>query len=128
MLIPTIINNIILIFSYMKWAWSFLLQQSFYQSSFSHGVRRSACNAMDISDECAVCLCNIEDEDEISELKCGHIFHGVCLDRWIGYGRWTCPLCRNHLSLFPGSDFDRQVLVFNFCDVSSSSVDTWWLR
>uniref|UniRef100_A0A7N2MSJ7 RING-type domain-containing protein n=1 Tax=Quercus lobata TaxID=97700 RepID=A0A7N2MSJ7_QUELO len=49
--------------------------------------------------ECAVCMCEIEEGEEIRQLTCDHLFHRVCLDRWLGYKRLTCPLCRG--SLFP---------------------------
>ncbi|CAA2977445.1 E3 ubiquitin- ligase RHA2B-like [Olea europaea subsp. europaea] len=39
----------------------------------------------------------IDDGDEIRELGCNHLFHRVCLDRWLGYGHMTCPLCRNNV-------------------------------
>ena len=34
---------------------------------------------------------------------CGHIFHAVCLERWLSQNP-TCPLCRAHL---PGPDDDE---------------------
>ncbi|KAK8307156.1 hypothetical protein V6Z11_D03G174000 [Gossypium hirsutum] len=30
-------------------------------------------------------------------MNCRHIFHGRCLDRWMGYDQQTCPLCRTNL-------------------------------
>lgn len=80
-------------------------------------VRRGSEN----DDCCAVCLCSIGEGDEIRELKCGHVFHCPCLDRWVALGHWTCPLCRNHVG-------DRQVLVFNFCEFGSIDEGRWWLR
>ncbi|KAI3452960.1 hypothetical protein Pfo_009623 [Paulownia fortunei] len=133
-----ILKKILLIISNMKWAFDFLLHQSFFQSSCScldvlqtvdsHSVRRNSEVSAD-SNECAVCLCRIEDGVEIRELKCSHVFHCVCLDRWVGYGHWTCPLCRNHLKL-PRVDAElhQEALVFNFCDVRSRNNDQWWLR
>jgi len=44
--------------------------------------------------ECAFCLCDIEEGEEIRELGCRHLFHRCCLDRWLEFGRATCPLCR----------------------------------
>ncbi|KAK6921828.1 Zinc finger, RING-type [Dillenia turbinata] len=54
----------------------------------------------DEHEECAVCLCRIEEEEEIRELRCKHLFHKVCLDRWAfsSYRRSTCPLCRGSLA------------------------------
>ncbi|KAF8027648.1 hypothetical protein BT93_E0529 [Corymbia citriodora subsp. variegata] len=44
---------------------------------------------------CVVCLHDFEADDEIRRpLNCRHVFHRGCLDRWMGYVRKTCPLCR----------------------------------
>ncbi|WCJ31814.1 RING/U-box superfamily protein [Euphorbia peplus] len=46
--------------------------------------------------ECAVCLCELsEDESIIRELKCEHMFHKECLDKWLLQCRSNCPLCRS---------------------------------
>ena len=34
-------------------------------------------------DECAVCLSEFEEGDELRELPCGHVFHLECCDRWL---------------------------------------------
>jgi len=45
---------------------------------------------------CAVCLTDFRATDRIRCLpKCGHIFHMECLDKWIDYQRYSCPLCRS---------------------------------
>ena len=81
--------------------------------------------------ECAVCLCKIEEGEEIKQLRCDHLFHRVCLDRWLGYRRVTCPLCR--CSLFPCrklTEFgvDLEVLLFKYSSLSSVDRERWWLR
>lgn len=49
--------------------------------------------------ECAVCLCGMEDGCEVWELRCKHLFHKGCLDKWVKeYRRVTCPLCRSALA------------------------------
>ncbi|CAH8392901.1 unnamed protein product [Eruca vesicaria subsp. sativa] len=64
-----------------------------------------------ISDTCAVCLGDLEDGDEVRELRnCSHVFHRECIDRWLDYeccggddndgeedNHRTCPLCRTPL-------------------------------
>ncbi|KAK3128090.1 hypothetical protein QOZ80_7AG0582460 [Eleusine coracana subsp. coracana] len=54
-------------------------------------------------EECVVCLSGIEEGDEIRELKCRHLFHRTCLDRWLARPAVvaTCPLCRCRLLLTP---------------------------
>ncbi|XP_043699433.1 E3 ubiquitin-protein ligase RHA2B-like [Telopea speciosissima] len=66
------------------------------------GITHFKCSQSDSKDkedvECAVCLCKIEEGEEIRELRCEHLFHRVCLDRWVGFQRSTCPLCRGSLA------------------------------
>ncbi|XP_043692051.1 probable E3 ubiquitin-protein ligase XERICO [Telopea speciosissima] len=47
--------------------------------------------------ECPVCLSGFEPDSEINQLGCGHLFHKVCLERWLDYLNITCPLCRTPL-------------------------------
>ncbi|KAK3405136.1 probable E3 ubiquitin-protein ligase XERICO [Eucalyptus grandis] len=44
--------------------------------------------------DCSVCLSEFMPESEISKLSCGHIFHRLCLEKWLDYWKITCPLCR----------------------------------
>ncbi|CAA6669185.1 unnamed protein product [Spirodela intermedia] len=46
---------------------------------------------------CAFCLAAVEEGDEVRELRCEHLFHRDCLDRWLCHRRRTCPLCRGSL-------------------------------
>ncbi|KAK8699607.1 hypothetical protein V6N13_115690 [Hibiscus sabdariffa] len=73
---------------------------------------------------CAVCLCEIEKDDKMRELRCDHLFHQVCLDRWLGYSYFsTCPVCRAKLVV------GVEVLAFNcFGFDSEHRRDNWWLR
>ena len=50
--------------------------------------------------ECVVCLSKIDEDDEIRELRCDHLFHKGCLDRCVEYKHTTCPLCREIDFLF----------------------------
>ncbi|KMZ62596.1 E3 ubiquitin-protein ligase, ATL family [Zostera marina] len=44
--------------------------------------------------ECAVCLCEFEDDDELTLLpKCYHAFHPQCIGVWLA-NHITCPVCR----------------------------------
>lgn len=50
-------------------------------------------------DTCAVCLSQLNMEDEVRELmNCYHVFHRECIDRWLEHEHEnhnpTCPLCR----------------------------------
>ena len=48
----------------------------------------------DSDDGCAICIEGFE-EDEICGVldRCGHYFHKICIDQWLGI-KSRCPLCR----------------------------------
>ncbi|KAJ6848458.1 RING-H2 finger protein ATL2-like [Iris pallida] len=44
--------------------------------------------------ECAVCICELAEGEEVRFLpRCSHAFHVECIDMWFGSNS-TCPLCR----------------------------------
>ncbi|KAF8377257.1 hypothetical protein HHK36_030632 [Tetracentron sinense] len=45
--------------------------------------------------ECAVCLSKFREGEKMRELKCNHVFHKDCLDKWLQHDSATCPLCRS---------------------------------
>ncbi|KAK7316762.1 hypothetical protein RJT34_00469 [Clitoria ternatea] len=43
---------------------------------------------------CSICLQDLEDEEFVRILpKCGHIFHLVCIEKWL-VQQESCPICR----------------------------------
>ncbi|KIW77422.1 hypothetical protein Z517_09868 [Fonsecaea pedrosoi CBS 271.37] len=48
----------------------------------------------DPGDACAICIDNIDDDDDIRGLHCGHAFHASCVDPWLTSRRACCPLCK----------------------------------
>lgn len=83
-----------------------------------------------LESECAVCLCKVQEEDEIEMLRCGHMYHKDCLDKWVGFKNHTCPLCRE--SLRPKrviTEIGAEVLAFDFWTVREDrDREDWWLR
>ncbi|KAI1318820.1 hypothetical protein EDD11_005666 [Mortierella claussenii] len=47
-------------------------------------------------EECAICLCDFEDGDELRHLYCDHLFHRGCVDRWLARHA-TCPKCKRSI-------------------------------
>ncbi|KAL1567765.1 hypothetical protein AAHA92_03209 [Salvia divinorum] len=47
---------------------------------------------------CSICLVEFEGEDSVTKLpKCGHLFHGECIEKWLDKCQFSCPLCRSSL-------------------------------
>lgn len=100
------------------------------------GVRRLAGRREvgEEAEECRVCLCEVEEGEEISDLRCNHLFHKVCLDAWIGSGHATCPLCRGRVfspAVAEGAG-SSELLMFQFSSLASSRrgrrEGNWWIR
>ena len=47
------------------------------------------------STKCSICLLAFEEDEDISELKCGHIFHTECANEWLKEYSYKCPICRS---------------------------------
>mmetsp|Transcript_43389 Transcript_43389/g.97671 ORF Transcript_43389/g.97671 Transcript_43389/m.97671 type:complete len:130 (+) Transcript_43389:1517-1906(+) len=45
-------------------------------------------------DQCMVCLCDFENDEQVRHLPCKHVFHTGCIDEWLGRDA-HCPLCRH---------------------------------
>lgn len=52
--------------------------------------------------DCAVCLSEFEDDNELVRLlpRCGHLFHADCITAWLA-SHVTCPVCRDNLAQLP---------------------------
>ncbi|KAG8076835.1 hypothetical protein GUJ93_ZPchr0006g44025 [Zizania palustris] len=60
-------------------------------------IREGGGGGKDVVLECAVCLSEFDDEEELSLLpKCSHAFHPDCIGEWLA-GHVTCPVCRCNL-------------------------------
>ncbi|XP_074592219.1 RING-H2 finger protein ATL80-like [Curcuma longa] len=65
----------------------------------------SACAAAakKLAELCAICLAEFMDGDRVRVLpQCGHGFHAVCVDMWLG-SHQSCPSCRRILVVPPSN-------------------------
>ena len=75
---------------------------------------------------CAVCLKAFENKQKkrgfVKKLKCGHVFHGSCIDQWLARAN-NCPCCREELVKDPCQYIDltlvdrRQRLLVSYADL-----------
>lgn len=61
---------------------------------------------------CSICLNEVRSSRHNSNppIRCGHIFHAACLDKWKAKGKHTCPMCRQ---VFDVSKFSVVLTVTN---------------
>jgi hypothetical protein len=45
------------------------------------------------SEECSICLTEVDAGDQVRELTCKHVFHRACIDLWL-LRNSCCPLCK----------------------------------
>ncbi|TKY74677.1 E3 ubiquitin-protein ligase [Spatholobus suberectus] len=45
---------------------------------------------------CCICLAKYENNDELRELPCSHLFHKDCVDKWLKINA-SCPLCKSEV-------------------------------
>lgn len=48
---------------------------------------------------CAICMCDFEEEDDLSVLDCSHRYHEGCIQKWLEK-RTTCPICKRDIREF----------------------------
>ena len=41
-----------------------------------------------------ICMCEFEDGQKIRTIRCLHIFHTECIDKWLTTRTGTCPICK----------------------------------
>ncbi|XP_027362754.1 uncharacterized RING finger protein ECU07_0330-like [Abrus precatorius] len=80
-------------------------------------------------EDCAVCLCNMGETEEVITLRCDHLFHRVCIDKWVGFNSATCPLCRH--SMGPTKEIGKlsaEIQLFESCSINPHDYEIKWLR
>jgi len=68
---------------------------------------------------CSICLGEVRSTRTNPPIRCGHIFHSHCLQRWKDQGKNTCPTCRK---VFDASPFRITVTIQNNYTAESNSV------
>ena len=48
--------------------------------------------------ECLICLDEFNQGQQIIMIKCGHLYHKPCIDKWF-LKKKTCPLCDEQLTI-----------------------------
>ncbi|KAJ8497374.1 hypothetical protein OPV22_007926 [Ensete ventricosum] len=72
-----------------------LIQESLPAIRFQDFVTFAQRGHRCLPESCAVCLYEFEGADEVRPMgNCRHVFHRLCVDRWLQHGQCTCPLCR----------------------------------
>jgi uncharacterized CHY-type Zn-finger protein len=72
-------------------------------------------NSLEETHQCSICLNPFEktckQKRYVKRLRCGHVFHSVCIDKWIDM-KGTCPYCRNVLlsrNIIPKKNDDEAI-------------------
>ncbi|KAH7190672.1 hypothetical protein BKA60DRAFT_663790, partial [Fusarium oxysporum] len=52
-------------------------------------------HTIDSSELCAICLEVFDSSETVRRLKCEHVYHQECIDRWFRGRHFTCPLCKS---------------------------------
>lgn len=112
-----------------------LKRAEFSASRYNSRVRNGHSSSPEEDEEeadCTVCLCRLQDGEEIKELGCDHVFHMACFNRWASHCRYTtCPVCRRLIASaeFTLDNDGVKVLTFRLWDFGNGDDQSnWWLR
>ena len=50
-----------------------------------------------LQENCSICMCSMDENEELCELICTHHFHNVCIETWLKKYNYKCPVCRTEL-------------------------------
>lgn len=50
-------------------------------------------NSEEFNDCCAICQCDYIEHEHVRVLKCNHMYHKKCIDKWLSF-KDSCPVCR----------------------------------
>ncbi|MCH83561.1 RING finger-like protein [Trifolium medium] len=60
---------------------------------FPHPINVTTKLDNDSEATCSICLCELSNDSSVVQIRCSHVFHRDCIQKWITVKR-TCPLCR----------------------------------
>lgn len=66
-------------------------------------------------DECSICYSDYLDDLDGCKLKCNHVFHNSCINKWIVNSK-TCPICRYNIFMCNKCD-GKGVIYYQFTGV-----------
>lgn len=69
---------------------------------------------------CSICLCEVRETRHNKPIRCGHLFHAHCLEKWKNLGNNKCPVCRK---VYDGTKYKVQITVYNNYENTSDVVD-----
>lgn len=55
------------------------------------------CNETEYAHDCTICIENFVEDEIVSDLPCGHVFHRSCIEGWL-LNNLCCPICRKTVS------------------------------
>lgn len=70
--------------------------------------------------QCAICLNDVRETRHNKPIRCGHLFHSHCLEKWKSKGKQTCPVCRK---IFDGANFRVQITIHNMFESTSNTIN-----
>ena len=47
--------------------------------------------------DCTICMCKMDKDETIIELKCLHTFHSNCIETYLKQYNYKCPICRSEV-------------------------------
>jgi hypothetical protein len=48
-------------------------------------------------EKCSVCMTDMNTDEQVCELPCGHTFHDDCIQPWLKEYNYKCPICRKEV-------------------------------
>ena len=48
-------------------------------------------------EKCAICMSEINVDEQVCDLPCAHTFHDECIQPWLNHYNYKCPVCRTEV-------------------------------